>query len=264
MTDEESTDAPAPGASEHPPGPRAKKPNLGVHFDTEWTRTRPATLLRNVVFTCFIGPAARFICSPSLYGFDRIANEQQPLIFTPNHVSHFDTLAFLCAIPAKYRKNTVVAAAVDNFFNTRLKSVFYSLFLATIPVERTRTNRKSADIAAGLLNRGYNLLIFPEGGRSFTDEMMEFHGGAAYLAKRCDAPVVPVYLKGVRKILPKGSSRVRRAPIDIVFGHALRPYPGNGGEKPEDARRFTMRIQDELVALGAKRPSAFAEPDTTA
>ncbi len=260
MTDDKETVAPPLEARDFASGAIAKRPNLGVHYDTEWTRTRTATILRNVAFTLFIGPVSRFICSPSVHGFDAIADEPQPLIFTPNHVSHFDTLAFLCAIPAKYRKNMVVAAAVDNFFNTKWKCVFYSLFLATIPVERTRTNRKSADIAAGLLDRGYNLLIFPEGGRSFTDEMMEFHGGAAYLAKRCDVAVVPVYLKGVRRILPKGSSRVHRSPIDVIFGPALRPYPGIGGGKPEDARRFTLRIQDALVALGAKRSPEIGGP----
>ena len=229
------------------------KLHLGVDYDTEWTRTRPATVLRNVVFTLVIGPVSRFICSPSLTGLEQIADEPQPLIFAPNHVSHFDTLAFLCAIPSKYRKNIVVAAAVDNFFNTRFKSAFYALFLSTIPVERTRTNRKSADIAAGLLDRGYNLLIFPEGGRSFTDEMMEFHGGAAYLAKRCGVPIVPVYLKGVRNILPKGSTRVRRSPIQVVIGSALRPMPARDGAKAEDSRRFTMRIQNALVELGATK-----------
>lgn len=263
MTDDRSINAPAAKTREWTSSSSSKRPNLGVHYDTEWTRTRPATILRNVVFTLFIGPVSRFICSPSVHGFEAIAGEQQPLIFAPNHVSHFDTLAFLCAIPATYRKNIVVAAAVDNFFNTRWKCVFYSLFLSTIPVERTRTNRKSADIAAGLLDRGYNLLIFPEGGRSFTDEMMEFHGGAAYLAKRCNIPVVPVYLQGVRKILPKGSSRVRRASIGVFFGAALRPYPGIDGGKPEGARRFTIRIQDALVGLGAKRAPETGDSSAT-
>ena len=237
-----------------------RRPNLGVHYDTEWTRTRSAAVVRNVVFTLFIGPISRLICSPTVHGLEVIADEQQPLIFTPNHVSHFDTLAFLCAIPAKYRKNIVVAAAVDNFFNKRWKCVFYSLFLSTIPVERTRTNRKSADIAARLLERGYNLLIFPEGGRSYTDEMMEFHGGAAYLAKRCNIPIVPVYLKGVREILPKGSSRLHRSPIGVYFGPALRPAPASGEGKPEDARRFTIRIQNAVVELGATKAATKDRP----
>lgn len=262
MSNDKSVGASTSKTREWTSGTSSTKPNIGVHYDTEWTRTRPATILRNVVFTLFIGPVSRILCSPSVHGIEVIADEQQPLIFTPNHVSHFDTLAFLCAIPAKYRKNIVVAAAVDNFFNTKWKCVFYSLFLSTIPVERTRTNRKSADIAAGLLDRGYSLLIFPEGGRSFTDEMMEFHGGAAYLAKRCEIPVVPVYLKGVRKILPKGSSRVHRSPIDIFFGPVLRPRPGVDETKPEDARKFTIRIQDALVDLGAKRAPETGDSST--
>ncbi|HUY07200.1 MAG TPA: lysophospholipid acyltransferase family protein [Acidimicrobiales bacterium] len=259
MVHNKSDDAPGSQTRQRTSNSGSKKPNLGVHYDTEWTRTRAATILRNLVFSTVIGPVSRFICSPSLHGLEQINAESQPLIFAPNHVSHFDTLAFLCTIPPRYRKKLVVAAAVDNFFDKRWKCLFFSLFLSTIPVERTRTNRKSADIAAALIERGYSLLIFPEGGRSFTDEMMDFHGGAAYLAKRCSVPVVPVYLKGVRRILPKGSSRVHRAPIDVFLGPALRPYPGQNGEKPEDARRFIIRIQDAIVELGAKKAQASGD-----
>lgn len=227
------------------------KPNIGVNYDTDWTRTKTMTVVRNLAFGLIIGPIARFICSPSVTGLENFAGEQQPLIFAPNHVSHFDTLAFLCAIPNRYRKKMVVAAAVDNFFNTRTKCIFYSLFLGTIPVERTRTNRKSADIAAKLLDAGYNLLIFPEGGRSYTEVMMEFRPGVGYLARRCDVAVTPVYLKGVRNILPKGSSRVRRHPIEVTCGSPLRLLVATETDKAEDARRFTVRLQLAVASLGA-------------
>lgn len=255
MSTREVSDPLAAALSDESASSVPRKPNIGVHYDTSWTRTPIATFVRDVVFTTIIGPMSRFICSPTLHGLDAISDEPTPLIFTPNHVSHFDTLAFLCAIPARYRKKMVVAAAVDNFFDKRWKCVFYALFLGLIPVERTRTNRKSADVAAELVLGGYNLLIFPEGGRSYTETMMEFRGGAAYLAKRCGTPVVPVFLDGVLKILPKGTSRVHRSPVDVCLGPALRPFPATEDSKAEDARRFTRRIQQAVVALGAKAPT---------
>lgn len=254
MTDEEGSKTDVIGAVADTVDSSSPKPNIGVHYDTDWTRTKGATTVRNVAYATIIGPLSRFICSPNVYGLEHLESEKEPLIFAPNHVSHFDTLALLCVLPAKYRKHIVVAAAVDNFFNKRWKCVFYSLFLGTIPVERTRVNRKSADVAARLIGDNYNLLIFPEGGRSFTDQMMEFRGGAAYLAKRCATPVIPIYLEGVRKILPKGSSRIHRASINVFIGPALRPYEATETTKAEDARRFTVRIQQAVVALGATPP----------
>lgn len=230
---------------------------LGVDYDTDWTRTRGATRLRNVAFESLFGPLARFICSPRTFGLDHLNALEAPVIFAPNHVSHFDTVALLCVLPKRFRRHIVVAAAVDNFFDKRWKCWFFSLFFGTIPVERTRINRKSADIAADLVAAGFNLLIFPEGGRSYTDEMMEFRGGAAYLAKRCGAPVVPVFLEGVRQVLPKGSSRLRRASIGVYFGAALWPRLAADGGRDEDARRFTRRIQEAVEAL---RPAPVRQP----
>jgi 1-acyl-sn-glycerol-3-phosphate acyltransferase len=89
-----------------------------------------------------------------------------------------------------------------------------------------------------------------------SDTMMEFRGGAAYLAKRCQAPVVPVYLEGVRAIMPKGQSGVHRARITVHFGAPM--YPRSAlvtGRKEEDARRFTVRIQEAVVGLGATPPT---------
>lgn len=236
--------------------PRRKSPNIGVDYETGWTRSPVATVLRNITYATIIGPISRFICSPSVQGLRQLDDLQAPVIFAPNHVSHFDTLALLCVLPRRYRKKIVVAAAVDNFFDKKWKCVFYALFLGTIPVERTRINRKSADVAAELVIDGYNLLIFPEGGRSMSDTMMEFRGGAAYLAKRCQAPVVPVYLEGIRAIMPKGQSGVHRARITVHFGAPM--YPRSAlvtGRKEEDARRFTVRIQEAVVGLGATPPT---------
>ena len=82
------------------------------------------------------------------------------------------------------RHHTIVAAASDFFFDRTWKSILWSFSLAAIPIERSKVNRRSADTAAELIEEGWNLVIFPEGGRSPDGWTQPFRGGAAYLARR--------------------------------------------------------------------------------
>ena len=116
-----------------------------------------------------------------------------------------DTPLLLTTLPVEFRHRTVVAAASDYFFDRTWKAVLSSFALATIPIERSRVNRKSGDTAAELIEDGWNLVIFPEGGRSPDGWTQPFTAGAAYLARRTGRPVVPVYLHGTRHVLPKSA-----------------------------------------------------------
>ncbi len=125
-------------------------------------------------------------------------------------------------------------------------------------------NRKSADTAAELIEDGWSLVIFPEGGRSPDGWAQPFRGGAAYLARRTGRPVVPVYLHGTRAVLPRaadvsaapggrpaggsgsearGRRELRRTPVTVLFGSPLTPAEG------EDARRFAARIEAAVAVL---------------
>ena len=136
-----------------------------------------------------------------------------------------------------------MAAAADYFFDRRWKADAWSFFLAAIPIERTKVNRRSAQLAAELLEEGWNLVIFPEGGRSPDGWAQTFRGGAAYLAARTGCPVVPVHIDGTRHILPKGTNAVRRTRTTITFGTPLSPTEG------EDARRFGGRIEAAVATM---------------
>ena len=143
----------------------------------------------------------------------------------------------------------MVAAAADYFFDRRWKAAFWSFGLAAIPMERSKVNRRSADLAASLIAEGWSLIIFPEGGRTDDGWGQEFKGGAAYLAKRCDVPVIPVHLRGTRAVLAKDSSRIRPASTEIRFGDSLTPTEG------EDARKFASRIEQAVATLADEAES---------
>jgi 1-acyl-sn-glycerol-3-phosphate acyltransferase len=221
----------------------APVPELGVHYDTAWARRYPARLARAMLLDNVTRPLAKVVASPQIRGDERLRDLEAPVIFAANHASHADTPLLLSCLPLRFRHRTVVAAAADYFFDRRWKADVSSLVLGAIPIERNKVNRRSAELAAALLADEWNLVIFPEGGRSPDGWAQDFRGGAAYLAARTGRPVVPIHLDGTRHILPKGRSGVHRTRTTITFGTPLWPDDG------EDARRFALRIEAAVATM---------------
>jgi 1-acyl-sn-glycerol-3-phosphate acyltransferase len=115
--------------------------------------------------------------------------------------------------------------------------------LNAIPIERTKVTRRSADAAAELIDEGWSMLIFPEGGRSPDGWGQPFRGGAAYLAQRCGIPVVPVHVEGTGRILRKGRRLPTPATARVTFGHPLRPA------EADNANRFAATIERAVAEL---------------
>ena len=137
----------------------------------------------------------------------------------------------------------MVGAAADYFFGTRVAGTAAALVMGAVPIERARVGRRSADLAAGLIDDGWSLLIYPEGGRSPDGWGQPFRGGAAYLSVRCGVPVVPVHVGGTGNILRKGRTMPQPAEATVTFGTPMRPADG------ERAPRFATRIEDAVTAL---------------
>ena len=186
--------------------------SLGLDYDHDWSRRYPVRLARAMVMDNVARPAARMLAPATVRGLEHLARVEGPVIFAANHASHVDTPLLLTTLPVGFRHRTVVAAASDYFFDRTWKAVLWSFALAAIPIERSKVNRRSGDTAAELLGDGWNLVIFPEGGRSPDGWTQQFTGGAAYLARRTGRPVVPVYLHGTRHLLPKRPDSGSAAP----------------------------------------------------
>ncbi len=149
----------------------------------------------------------------------------------------------LSAIPEPWRHHLVIGAAADYFFANRLTAPLSALVIGAIPIERHNVGRKSADEAAALIDEGWSMLIFPEGGRSPDGWGQPFQGGAAYLSMRCGVPVVPVHLEGTGRILRKGRTVPQPSSTSIQFGTPQR------AEEGETSRRFAARIEHAVAAL---------------
>ncbi|MFN2506216.1 MAG: lysophospholipid acyltransferase family protein [Acidimicrobiales bacterium] len=229
----------------------------GVHYDTSWSRRYPARLARAVILDDILGPVVKALASPTVHGADHIEHLEAPVIFAANHHSHLDTPLVLTSLPGRFRHKAVVAAAADYFFTSPAKGIVSVLTIGAIPMERFRVNRRSADLAADLMGEGWNLVIFPEGGRSPDGWGRDFRGGAAYLALRCNRPVVPIHVEGTRRVLKKGARYP--TPVGAPFGQGRgvqvtigRPVYGRDGD---DARRLAARIEAEVAALADEASS---------
>jgi 1-acyl-sn-glycerol-3-phosphate acyltransferase len=223
-------------------------PSLGAAYDTAWARSPVARVARAVIAEGPLRLGVRSLAAPEIKGRDRLADlarleEPPPLIFTPNHHSHLDTMLMVRSVPLPWRRKLVVAAAADYFFDKRWKATLAALSLNAIPIDRESTGRKSASMIRELIEDGWSLVIYPEGGRSPDGWGQEFKGGAAYLSSRTDAPVVPVFIDGTGTIFGKGMKRPKPGRTRVVFGAPLRP------EGDESTRRLNARIEAAVTAL---------------
>jgi 1-acyl-sn-glycerol-3-phosphate acyltransferase len=229
-----------PGGVEAP----APRRTLGADYDSDWARRFPARFARTVLLETLLRPAVAALGAPERDGIDRLAGlDDGPVIFAGNHHSHLDTPVVLTSIPEPWRYKVFVGAAADYFFRTRLTSAVSALVIGAIPIERSKVTRRSADQAALLIDAGWSMLIFPEGGRSPDGWGQPFRGGAAYLASRCDVPVVPLHIEGTARILRKGAKRPTPANVRVTYGVPLRPLDG------ENATRFAERIERAVAEL---------------
>jgi 1-acyl-sn-glycerol-3-phosphate acyltransferase len=229
-----------PGGVERPPIER----RTGVDYDTAWARRHPVRLARTLVVDGVWRPLVQVVAAPDVRGLDRLAGlPDGPVVFAANHASHVDTPLLLTALPTRYRHRTAVAAAADYFFDTRWKGAAWAFAINAVPIERTKVSLRSMRLTAELLDEGWSLVVYPEGGRSPDGWGQEHRAGAAWLSSRVGAPVVPVHIEGTRRIMGKGHRGVRPSATTVTFGAPLTPADG------EDVRDFAVRIEREIAVL---------------
>lgn len=228
-----------------------KKGNIGASFNTSWSRRYPARLARAIILDNLVKPLTKVVASPDIFGEDRLEGLEAPVIFASNHASHLDTPIILSMLPDKFKHRCVVGAGADYFFDRRWKAYLWSGTLGAIPIERMRVSRDSAETATQLLSDKWNLLIFPEGGRTPDGLGQSFKGGVAQLAIKVGAPIVPIYLEGTFELLGKTSSRMKMGKTRITFGKPIHP------DATSDARTLTKQLESEIAHLATEAHSDY-------
>ena len=234
--------------------PPVKRSRYGADYDTEWARRYPARMARVLLLEGVIRPAVGALTSAQVSGLDRLEGLEGPVVFVANHHSHVDTPVMLANLPEPWRHHVAIGAAADYFFSNPVNATLSALVIGAVPIERQKVSRRSASEAADLIRDGWSFLIFPEGGRSPDGWGQPFRGGAAYLAIRCDVPVVPIHLEGTDRVLPKGRSVPRPSPVTITYGtHARARTPG-GSQRASSPR--SLRLPTRRPATGGRPASA--------
>ncbi len=149
-------------------------------------------------------------------GRENLPNDRQ-WIMTPNHISLLDGFVLANALNWNQLRKTywagwtgIVAANAAMRFLSRLGRI--------LPVEPTRAARTGLALGAIVLQKGKNLVWFPEGGLSRSGQLQEFKPGIGLLLEHFATPVVPVCIVGTREALPPDTARLRFRPVRIVIG----------------------------------------------
>jgi len=166
-------------------------------------------------------------------------------ILSPIHRSNLDTPFIALATPRRLRymgKESLWKGSFGAWFLTALGG---------FPVKRGTADREALRACQEVLERGEPLVLFPEGTRQFGPVTQHFFDGAAFLACRTGAPVVPVGLGGTEAAMPKGSKMVHPVKMTIVIGEPLLPppLPANGRASRHDIKAMTAELAERIQIL---------------
>ena len=154
-------------------------------------------------------------------------------VFCSNHLSYMDTPVVLSSIPAEFRFLAKEELFQIPLLGTHLKQAGHIPVPREDPRRAVRTMSRAGSI---MRERGVSLLVFPEGGRSHDGVLQPFKEGAAYIAIKAQAPLVPVAVMGTREILAMGSAAFHAGRVRLRIGH---PIPTEG---------LTLRDRGALTA----------------
>ncbi|MEZ5327992.1 MAG: lysophospholipid acyltransferase family protein [Verrucomicrobiales bacterium] len=144
-------------------------------------------------------------------------------ILVVNHNSHLDTLAVASIVPMRNLARLRPVGARDYFCRNPFCEMLSRNMLGVIPLDRRP--KRGEDLfgeCVTALNNGELLVIFPEGTRGEPEERAPFKAGIGRLVERCpDTPMVPVFLRGCGKSLPRGEALFVPFVCEAVVGEAL-------------------------------------------
>jgi long-chain acyl-CoA synthetase len=209
-----------------------------------WTQREPARWVRLAVYYALVWPATQILGHPRVAGREHLRSLRGPVLIVSNHVAgRADIGLILAALPARYRHQLATAMAAEtlqelrhapkDWFFAKRWSHHLSYWLVTLlfnvfPLPKLSGFRESFRFAGESVDRGYSVLIFPEGiiNNSETGEMAKFQSGAGLLAENLRISIVPMRLDGVwgmkrerRRLAHLGEITVRiGAPVRFPAG----------------------------------------------
>ncbi len=127
-------------------------------------------------------------------------------VYFANHTSHLDALVLWSSLPKSIRNLTRPVAAADYWESGPIRRYISSVFnVLLIDRAKIKVHNSPIDIMIREIGNTGSLIVFPEGGRNPSGELLEFKSGLFYLAKkRPDLELMPVYIDNLNRVMPKG------------------------------------------------------------
>jgi len=226
-----------------------------------WTQRLPIHVIRLLLYYPLNWPITFVLAHPRVYGHQNIANLTGPALFVSNHVTRkADINLILYALPARMSNRLATAMGGENLRNFRhpprewffakrwLWQIGYFLLVAlfnVFPLPQMSGFRESFRFAGESADRGYNILVFPEGivNERDTVDMASFQSGIGLLVQNLRLPVVPIRLDGLWKMRNEKRHLARRNELTVHIGAPVSFPP----ETP--AAEIASRLQSLVQCL---------------
>lgn len=209
-----------------------------------WTLRWPANALRLAAHYLLMRPAILLLGWPRIEGREHLRAVRGPLLVISNHIGDVDPGFILTALPARFRHRLAIATGGEalealrtppagrNFLlktYDRLQWLLGVTLLNLFPLPREAGFRRSFAYAGEAVDRGYNVLVFPEGRHTTDGKLLPFRSGVGLLASNLSIPVLPMRIDGLfefkhagRHFAPPWRIRVRIGQ-PVRFGPAAAP-----------------------------------------
>jgi len=201
--------------------------------------------LRWLFFGLIVRPFTLIIIGLNIRHLERLP-KKGPAILVANHNSHLDTLVLMSLFPLKRLPQIHPVAAADYFLRNHLLAWFALNIIGILPLARkVQAHTDPFEAVYTALAQGQILILFPEGTRGQPELMNHFKNGIARLAKNCtEVPIIPIFLHGSGKSLPKGETLLVPFFCDVFIGEALQ-WEG-------DKKLYMQQLDTAMQALASE------------
>ena len=197
------------------------------HYPT-WVLRWPVTWLRILAHYLLMRPAIRLLGWPRIEGREHLRGVRGPVLVVANHIGDVDPGFVLTALPARLRNRLAIATGGEALEALRTPPASHGFFLRVydrvqwvmgvsllnlFPLPREGGFRRSFAYAGEAVERGYSVLIFPEGRHTTDGTMLPFRAGIGLLAENLGIPVVPMRIDGLFE--RKSAGKMFAAPWEI-------------------------------------------------
>ena len=187
-----------------------------------WPLNRSVRLIGMSLQALLVQPIARLFYDIRVTGREHLDGLSGPVLFTPNHCLHLDNAIVLTTLPRRWRWKLSIAAAADDIFGNRVQGFVVSVLANAFPLAREGAIRRSLELLGARLDRGFSILIFPEGKLTVGGPMQPLKAGVGLLAVEGRLPVVPVKIHIERMSRADAPGNPLRGRVEVVYGAPIR------------------------------------------